>query len=346
MDALAVRHEVARRVARLVAAGRPVLLVVDDGGVVQRLLHVDDGGQLLVGDLHGLHARGGSGLGLGYDHGHLVAHVAHVAVEEDRVIGARLGEALAGQREAVVGHVIRAEDRDDAGDLERAALVDTRDQGVGVPAAHELHHEGALGNEVGGVDRRAGEQGVGVLLREGPRDLGVPLARLGGEVVRDHARRQLAAVVVTGEEAADRAHLAGVAGAAAEVAGEVAAHGLVVGAGAGGVEREHGHLEARCAEAALLGPLLGEALGQKLAAAVAHALERGDLVAVCAGHHDRAREHGLAVKQNGAEAAVGGLARALHGLVAVRAAEVEERHVRADVLLEARAVQGEVDEHP
>ena len=345
VDALAVRHEVARGVAGLVAAGRPVVLVVDDGGVVERLLHVDDGGQLLVGDLHGLHARGGRGLGLGHDHGHLVAHVAHVPIEKDGVVGARLGEGLAGKREAVVRHVVRVKDRDDAGNLERAALVDVRDDGVGVAAAHELHHEGALGREVGGVDGRAGQKRPGVLLRHGARDLGVLLTRLGGGVRGHLARRQLAAVCVAGEEAADGAHLARVAGAAAEVAGEVAAHGLVVGARVGGVEREHGHLEARRAEAALLGALLGEALGKKLAAAVAHALEGGHLAAVGARHHDGAREHRLAVQKNGAQAAVARLAGALDGLEAVSAAEVKEGHVGADVLGEGRAVEGEGDLH-
>ena len=242
-------------------------------------------------------------------------------------------------------HVVRAKDRDDAGNRERDALVDARDQRVGVLGAHELDHERALGREVGRVDGRAGEKGSGVLLCDGPRDLGVRCARLGDGVVGHRARRQGAAVAVARQEPADGAHLARVARAAAEVAGEVAAHGLVVRARVGGVEREHGHLEARRAEAALLGALLGEALGKKLAAAVAHALEGGHLAAVGARHHDGAREHRLAVHENGAQAAVARLAGALDGLEAVSAAEVKEGHVGADVLGEGRAVEGEGDLH-
>ena len=67
---------------------------------------------------------------------------------------------------------------------------------------------------------------------------------------------------MTAEEAADGAHLAGIAGAAAEIAGKEAADGLVVGVGVLAVEGEHVHLESGGAEAALLGALLGEATGE------------------------------------------------------------------------------------
>ena len=144
------------------------------------------------------------------------------------------------------------------------------------------------------------------------------------------------------EEATDGAHLARVAGAAAEVAGEVAADGLVVRARVRGGQGKNRQLKAGRAEAAQLGALLGEALGEQLALGT-QSLERGDVVPVNACHEDGAGEHGLAVEQDGAEAAVARLAGALDGLVAVRTAELEEGHVGADVLGEARAVEGEGD---
>ena len=350
-----VGHEVARRVSRAIGAVGPVSLVVDDGGVVQRLLHVKHGGELLVGHLHQLDGLRGRLLGLGDDHGHLVAHVAHVGLQDAGVVGAALKEGLAGQREAVGRHVVGGVDGHHARHGERAGGVDLGHQGVRLAAADELDHQGVLGREVVGVDGASRKEALGVLLDhragEGAAAVLRGHALAGGLDLRLGLRCGLGArgdpsvgALVAGQEAADGAHLAGVAGAAAQVAGEEAADGLVVGVGILAVERQDVHLEAGGAAAALLGALLGHAAG-KLLARGAHALERGDAVAVNAGHEDGAGEHRLVVHPYGAQAAGAGLAAALDGLEGVLSAIGEERLVCGDVLGDRTPVEREADLH-
>ena len=224
-----VGHEVARRVSRAVGAVGPVGLVVDDGGVVQCLLQVKHGGELLVGHLHQLDGLRGRLLGLGDDHGHLVAHVAHVGFRMRVCRGCIWREGLAGQREAVGRHVIGGVDGHHARHGERAGGVDLGHQGVRLAAADELDHQGVLGCEVVGVDGASRKEALGVLLdhraREGAAAVlhGHALARgldlrLGQHGCLGARGDPSVGALVAGQEAADGAHLAGVAGAAAQVA--------------------------------------------------------------------------------------------------------------------------------
>ena len=114
--------------------------------------------------------------------------------------------------------------------------------------------------------------------------------------------------------------------------------GVLVADGAG--EREHVHDEARGTEAALLGALLGHAARQTGGLRL-QPLERGDRTALHARHGDGTREDGALVEPHRAQAAARGLAAALDGLASVRAQEVEQGHVRGDVLNDAPSVQGE-----
>ena len=64
-------------------------LVVDDGAVsggILRVARVEDGGQHLVIDLDETQGALGGLCGLRGDDGHLVAHVAHLVLEDQAVI--------------------------------------------------------------------------------------------------------------------------------------------------------------------------------------------------------------------------------------------------------------------
>ena len=291
-----------------------VVLRVDDARVVDGLREIEHRlHELVVDPDQAQRAVGGVGV-LGGDDGDLVAHVAHDLVQDQAVVGARLGVGLAGEGEAPPRHVAIGVDRDDPGHLEGARGVDGADLREGVRAVEDLDDEGVRRGEVVGEDRLALEQGRGVLLDGGGADLGEALAH--------------------------------VARAAAEVAGQAPVELLVGGHGA----RRHDlalvcedvHDEAGRAEAALLGALLGHAPGE-VRGLLAQALERRDGVAVGARHGDGAREHRAAVQPHRAQAAVGGLAGALHRLAAVRAHEVVQRLVGGDARRDLPAVQRHLD---
>ncbi len=349
---LAGAHQVAGAVARLVGAVFPVVLVVYQDLVVQGLAHVDDRGQLLVGDLHGLDAGRRGLLGLGHHDGHLVAHVAHGVVQDHGVVRRALQVGLAGQGKAVVGHVVGPPHGHDAGDGQGLCGVDGLHAGVGLVASHHAHDQGICRGQVVHVGGLAGEKGIGVLLHRRGRDARAAVdacdaRRCGPYLVfcGKTARRQGAVwVLVARQEAPDRAHLPGVARAAAQVARKRAANLGVGGVGVLAVQGKHVHLKSGRAKAALLGAFLGHALGKKLAGGP-RALKGGELVAVDARHVDRARQHGLAVQPHGAQAAVAGLAAALHALDAVRAAPREDGLVGLDVLGHGATVKGERDLH-
>ena len=188
--------EVAREVLAHGHVGADVVLVVHHDGVVERLREVGDGGQYLVVHLDEAHGRVDGELVGSHDDGHLVAHVAHGAVEDERVIGAHLAEALARERVARVRHVLVGVDGHDAVDAQRTVRVDAADAGVGVRRTQQPHDVGIARGEVVRVDGAALEQALRVLLDHGVRD-GPKLsgALVGGDVVGDGAHPQASSVI-------------------------------------------------------------------------------------------------------------------------------------------------------
>ena len=200
-----VEDEVSREVLAHGHVGADVVLVVHHDGVVERLGEVGDRGQDLVVHLDEAHGRVDGQLVGSHDDGHLVADVAHGAVEDERVVRAHLAEALAREREARVGHVLVGVDGHDAVDAQRLVRVDAADAGVGVRRAQQLHDVGVARGEVVRVDGTALEQAAGILLHHGVRD-GPELAGalVGGDVVGDGAHAY-ASSRVWASRAAERA---------------------------------------------------------------------------------------------------------------------------------------------
>ncbi len=113
-------------------------LGVDDDGIVEGLLEIEHGLQHLILDLD----EGGGLLrdrfALGGDHGHLVADVAHVFVEDEAVVWTRLRVALSCPRYGNARAVLPGEHAGDSGKRERLDGVDRENAGEGVGAAHEF----------------------------------------------------------------------------------------------------------------------------------------------------------------------------------------------------------------
>ena len=163
----------------LVADG-PLVAVVVGGDVVQGraghtasrgIGHADHGGQHVVVHLHQLGRVARLLLREGHDHGHMVAHVAHLALRQDGVLwllhGLAIGagdEPATGQAVDVVGrHIGAGEHAQHAGRGLGGVHLDAVDLGVGVRRAHE--HRMALRGQhhVVGVLARAGEEAVVLL---------------------------------------------------------------------------------------------------------------------------------------------------------------------------------------
>ena len=186
-----VADEVAREVLAHGDVGADIVLVVHHHGVVERLGKVGHRGQDLIVDLDEALGRGDGALVGAHHDGHLVADVAHGAVEDEGVVGAHLAEGLAREGEALVGHVLVGVDGHDAVDALGLVRVDRADAGVGVGRAQQAHDVGVAWGKVVGVDGAALEQASGVLLDHGVRDAReLAGALVGGDEVRDgaHAR--------------------------------------------------------------------------------------------------------------------------------------------------------------
>jgi hypothetical protein len=101
------------------------------------LFHVEHRRQQLVGHVNAPHRLFGDGRCVGGHGGHAVAHVAHLGVEADLVVGRRVGVRLAAAGVLDAGNVAAVDDGAHAGDGSRLAVVDLHDTGVGVGAGQQ-----------------------------------------------------------------------------------------------------------------------------------------------------------------------------------------------------------------
>ena len=146
----AAGHQVAAVVAPHRAGGIPVLLRVDQDGVVLGGVHIQHRLQHPVSDFDGLHGPQGGLFVLGGDDGHRVPGKPDVPVQDQAVIGGGLGVGLARNGKAGLGHVLPGVDGHYAGDLPGDGGVDLLHDGVGVGAAQDLDHQGVPGGDVVG----------------------------------------------------------------------------------------------------------------------------------------------------------------------------------------------------
>ena len=147
-------HEVAPVVSAQVAQHMPVVLGVHEGGIVLSSAKIQHGIEHVVGHLN---ARKGCFcrlLALGRHDSHHVAHIAHVAIDDQAVVGACLRIGLPRVAKALPRHVFPGEHTHHAGDLFRLRRVDIFHDGVGMGAPQELHHE-RVGRDVLGEHRLA-----------------------------------------------------------------------------------------------------------------------------------------------------------------------------------------------
>ena len=117
----------------------------------QAFQRIGDMGQLLEIDLDRLDRFGGDLLGLGRDRQDRLADIEHLVLGEDRRL-----------RRRELRHVVGGEDAEHALDLQRRRGVDAADLGVRDRAGQGLAEHHAVGTEVLGVFRPAGDLGVDV----------------------------------------------------------------------------------------------------------------------------------------------------------------------------------------
>ena len=178
-----VADEVALEVLAHGHIGADVILVMNDRGVVERLLEVENGGENLVVDLDEAHGGVDGELIRANHDGNLVADVAHGAVEDHRVVRAHLTEALAGKRVAHLGNVLVGVDGDDAVDSTGTRGVNGADVSVRIGRTQQLDNVGVARGKVVRVDGTTLEQALRIFLDNGVRKL----AKLAGAGVRDDA---------------------------------------------------------------------------------------------------------------------------------------------------------------
>ena len=128
-------HEVAPVVSAQVAQHMPVVLGVHEGGIVLSGAEIQHRIEHLVGHLNTRKGCLGSLLVFRGDNRHHVAHVAHVAVDDQAVVGACLRVGLSRVAEALTRHVFPGVDVNHAGDLFRFRRVDVFHDGVGMGAS-------------------------------------------------------------------------------------------------------------------------------------------------------------------------------------------------------------------
>ncbi len=168
-------HIAGHQIAPVVTAHRagrvPVLLGMDEDGVVQGLVHIQNGGQQLVFDFHQTHGLVGGLFVFRRNDGHRVPHKAQLPVQNQPVIGGGLRVGLARDGKAGFGHVLPGIDGHHAGDFQGDGGVDLLHQGAGMGAAQQFDHQGVPGDDVVGVDRLAQQKLHRVLFAHGMADI-------------------------------------------------------------------------------------------------------------------------------------------------------------------------------
>ena len=141
----------------------PALLRMDEGGVVHRRVEVEDGREDFVVHLDQPQRLVCRLFGLGGDNRGRVADIAELPVEDQPVVGRRLGVGLPGEGKALLRHVFISIDRHHPRDLQGEVGPDRTDPRMGMGGAQQLDGEAAGGCQVVGIDRLPGRQSFPVL---------------------------------------------------------------------------------------------------------------------------------------------------------------------------------------
>jgi len=130
-------------------------LGVDNDGVVEGFLEIEYWLEHLVVDFDKARGFFCGRFVFCSDNGYLVADIAHILIQNESIVGAWLGVALACSRNGDAGAILPCEDACNTWHLERFARVDRHDARKGVRAPDELDIECILRREVIGIGRPA-----------------------------------------------------------------------------------------------------------------------------------------------------------------------------------------------
>ena len=166
--ALVVGAEVPLVVRAHRAQALPVVLRVDEDGVILGGMEVQHRFQHLVLHLNELHGLVHAPIVHTGHNGNHIAHKANMAVNDQPVVGAGFGVGLArlGVAAAILIHILPREDGLDAGHFLGDGGVDGLDDGIGVGRAQKLYNEAVGGGKVIHVDGLAGDELHRVLFAE------------------------------------------------------------------------------------------------------------------------------------------------------------------------------------
>ncbi len=280
---------------------------------------IEHGGKRLVVDFDERARQRGQHFAFGHDRGDALPHKAHDAIEHHRVVG--IGAEILVPRGAEVERrrVLEGQHRMDAGRGERLVRADRADAGMRDRRAHELHMQQPRRRDVGGVERRAGDDAG----TRGRRQAAA--ARGARRIVLDEAR--------AGQRIPD--------GAVAGTAAEIALHRPRQVARLRRIERRSGQDHSGRAEAALEPLGVEKGLLQRMEGPARQPLDRGDGAARRAKRRDDAAMNRNAVEQHRTGSAIAGVAPGLDAEPAERAQEAAQALAGGRGLGEALAVHGE-----
>ena len=158
-------HEVAPAVAPQITQHMPVILGVHERGIVLGGAKIQHGIKHVVGHLDARKGCLGRLLALGRHDSHHIAHIAHMTIDDQAVVGACLRIGLPRVAEALPRHVFPGEHVNHAGNLLRLRRIDVFHDGVGMGASQELHHK-RIGRDVLGEHGLAQKELQRVLLAD------------------------------------------------------------------------------------------------------------------------------------------------------------------------------------
>ena len=166
LPVLLVRAEIAAVVRANGTLRLPVVLRVDEHGVIERGAEIEHRLEHVVLDLYELHRLIDARLVPPGENGDNVARKADMAVDHEPVERARLRRGLPGLRIApgVLRHVLPRKHGFHARHAHGAFGVDLAYHGVGVRRAEKLYHKAVFRRDVLGVDRLPGHELHGVQL--------------------------------------------------------------------------------------------------------------------------------------------------------------------------------------
>ena len=160
-------HQVATAVASHGTGRVPVLLRVNQDGVILGRAEIQHRLQHLVGDFDELHGPQGGLFRLSRDDGHGVAHEAHMAVQDQAVIGRRLRIGLPRDGKAGLRHILPGIDSLYAWNLQGCRSLHLPYQGVGVGRAQKLDYQSRPLGDIVHIDRLSQQKLHGVLFADG-----------------------------------------------------------------------------------------------------------------------------------------------------------------------------------